>query len=106
MFSKNGKRMLELFEEEISGLEWGRDLGTMSWYEASVHYECIHGWRLPTIDELKNAYNKKLEGFDEHTFWSANMIDHRRCWTLSFKGEAKIEFKLNQCHTRFCRNKN
>jgi hypothetical protein len=99
-------KKLKLFEEETSGLEWSRNIGSMSWHKASFHIECVHGWRLPTIDELKHAYNEETEGFDEHSFWTSNMIDQRLCWVFSFKGEVRKEQKMNHCYTRFCRNKN
>jgi hypothetical protein len=57
-------------------LEWQQNSPEklMNWDEAD---ECVkslgEGWRLPTIEELKDAFNNKIEGFKSDYYWTLNV---------------------------------
>lgn len=63
---------------ESSKLEWGPDLGEMSWDEAQtkiaeLNTELTEGeklWRLPTTTELEKEF-KNSTGFSETNYWSS-----------------------------------
>ena len=44
----------------------------MSWDQADEYAKSLgDGWRLPTVEELKNAYNNKVRGFKPDYYWSS-----------------------------------
>ena len=66
---------------ESSKLEWGPDLGQLSWNTAQVKIEKLNKdlkkgekpWRLPTKDELVAEFNKAGKtpaGFERRYYWS------------------------------------
>ena len=67
---------------ESSKLEWGPELGPMSWYDAQKKIiklnkslpEGEKPWRLPTKDELRAEFKKNGStptGFQEQSYWSS-----------------------------------
>ena len=81
------KREIEKAESiESSKLEWGPDLGTMSWRQAKVEIKKLNKglkwgekkWRLPEKDELVAVFEKKrsaLADFNDRftsEYWSGN----------------------------------
>lgn len=48
----------------------------MSWDEATKYADSLntmseYGWRLPTIEELEEAYNNKIVEFQSYSYWSS-----------------------------------
>lgn len=46
----------------------------MTWWQAYTLQ--INGWRLPTLKELEDADNNKIEGFLSTFFWTNNEPEH------------------------------
>ena len=65
-----------------------KDLGQMNWEEAKKACADLgDGWRLPTIDELKDMYqyrNKKKCGFKYSNYWSGTEYSNTHSWCSSF----------------------
>ena len=69
-------------------LEWGPDLGQMSWNEAQVKIAELNAnlaegekpWRLPTVEELETEFKKTNStpfGFRPDAYWSGDSVpDH------------------------------
>lgn len=70
---------------EASKIEWGPELGQMSWYDAhneiirlnnSDHEKRRLYWRLPTVMELREKFTKTdpvSEGFSPGDYWSGTI---------------------------------
>ena len=65
-------------------IEW-KDIGNynLNWYQAKDLEQ--DGWRLPTLWELKNAFDNKIEGFKPFSYWSS---------TPAFGGEMAYHFNF------------
>jgi hypothetical protein len=65
---------LPIVREEKLKLEWQENPSEkpMNWYEAIKYADLLgEGWRLPTKEELKEAYDSKIEGFKKSlAYWS------------------------------------
>lgn len=67
---------VKLKVEEKPKLEWQENISkeSMTWGEAMGYAKSLgDGWRLPTIEELKEAYDNKLEGFAHYNYWSSSI---------------------------------
>lgn len=76
-------------EEETIKLEWQDNPPEkpMSWHDAMEYARTLgYGWRLPTKEELKDAYYNKLEGFQSSNYWSSSMYaqDTNNAWYVDF----------------------
>ena len=63
----------------------------MTWDEATQYADSLntmsdYGWRLPTIKELKEAYDSKLDGFESDFYWSSSTFTQNinDAWYLDF----------------------
>lgn len=59
----------------------------MTWHEATEYAKTLgDGWRLPTIEELKYAYDNKLKGFTHFNYWSSTIhtTDASLVWCVNF----------------------
>lgn len=94
------KSGIEWYDTIVSRMDWESAMDIQKLYEAD-------GWRLPTVDELKTAYEKADNGFQREGFYlsSDTAINDSHVWALSFaNGELKIEGKTNsECRVKFCR---
>jgi len=81
---------------ESSKLEWGPELGQMSWNDAQekiteLNAKLAEGekpWRLPTKDELETKFKKggpSITGFQKDFYWS-NSDDGRWAWAFLSDG--------------------
>lgn len=79
--------------EEKPKLEWQENPPEklMTWDEATQYADSLntmseYGWRLPTKEELKNAYVNDLEGFDSTDYWSSSTYaqDTTNAWYVDF----------------------
>ena len=75
-------------------LEWEQNPPSkpMTWDEATQYADSLntmsdYGWRLPTIKELKEAYDSKLEGFRSSNYWSSSTYVQLTnfAWNVNFK---------------------
>ena len=56
-------------------LEWEQipSKNPMTWEEAMEYAKSLgDGWRLPTIEELEEAYNNKIVEFQSYSYWSSS----------------------------------
>jgi hypothetical protein len=70
---------------DISELEWSETLKTkLTWDEATSNTPS--GWRLPTMQELYTACQKKLPNFDEDYYWSSteDFKNSNKAWVSDF----------------------
>ena len=57
-------------------LEWQQNSSEkpITWDEANEYVKSLgEGWRLPTIEELKDAFDNKIEGFKSDYYWTSNV---------------------------------
>jgi len=80
----------EIYKTEVKekvtsvNIQW-KDTGSynLNWYQAKDLEG--DGWRLPTLWELKNAYDNRVEGFKPFSYWSS---------TPAFGGEMTYHFNF------------
>lgn len=75
MFKENLIPTIFVREIEEPKLEWQENSPTypMTWDEAMSYAKSLgDGWRLPTVEELKEAYDNKVEGFQSDGYWSSS----------------------------------
>ena len=75
-------------------LEWEQNplSNRMTWGEAMEYAESLNtisdydGWRLPTKEELKHAYDNNLEGFWSYNYWSSSTYAQNTnlAWNVNF----------------------
>lgn len=56
-------------------IKWQNDppKKSMNWHKAIEYSESLgNGWRLPTTDELIDAYDNNIEGFQAIHYWSSS----------------------------------
>lgn len=85
-------------------LEWGKSSDKeMTWKEAKEWCE-KQGGRLPTIVELLEAYQGKVEGFEKDFYWSSSEGYSTCAWSLYFTGGVIYGYnKSNPLYVRVCR---
>ena len=71
-------------------LEWQQNPPTnrMNWNEALDYAKSLgEGWRLPTKEELKHAYDNNLECFSSSNYWSSSTYAQLTnfAWNVNFK---------------------
>ena len=95
-------------------LEWEQNAPSdpMTWDEATQYAESLntmsdYGWRLPTKEELKDAYDNNLEGFPSSYYWSSGTYpqDTDFAWFVSFSnGYVYHYFKTSYYYVRCVRD--
>lgn len=75
--------------KENSKLKWEENPSKelMTWDEAMNYAKSLgDGWRLPTIEELKEAYKSKVKGFYRFFYWSSSTCsqDTSSAWVVAF----------------------
>ena len=83
------KREPKYKDIQKSKLEWEQNpfKRPMSWYQAMIYIDSLgDGWRLPTIEELRNAYNIGAVDFQKNFYWSSSMYTQEttNAWYMSF----------------------
>lgn len=91
--------------EEKLKLEWENpSKNFMTWDESMSYAKSLgDGWRLPTIQELKEAYESNVQGFFGRSYWSLSTLgrDNNRVWCLKiWNGERGCDYKM---HTNWVR---
>jgi len=67
-------------------IEWGPEAPQkMTWYEGIDWCNLLgDGWRLPTIGELRRAYEQDVAGFAPDIYWSSSEGSSTLAWSQSF----------------------
>jgi hypothetical protein len=99
---------------ESSKLEWGADLGEMSWYTGEEEIAKLNGnlseeekkWRFPTVEELQAEFkktNSKPAGFESENYWSgatdpddSNGVGSDAYIVVMYKGDLISGVKSNE----------
>jgi hypothetical protein len=91
-------------------LEWQQNPPEkpMSWYEAIEYTKSLgEGWRLPTVEELKEAYDNNVEGFQSFVYWSSSTYAQPTigAWGVSFSdGDVDYYYKTGNFYVRCVRD--
>jgi hypothetical protein len=88
-------------------IEWGPEAPRpMSWQEATEWSESLgDGWRLPTIGELRIAYEQNVEGFASSSYWSSSEYNSSTAWLQYFlTGLQYYDYKYYNLRVRACRD--
>lgn len=110
MFKENLMPTIFVREIEEPNLEWEKKPSEelMTWDEAMEYARTLgKDWRLPTKEELKEALDNKVEGFNLDFYWSSNIYvqDTSYAWILNFYTEDMFyEEKTNNSYVRCVRN--
>lgn len=77
-------------------LEWEENppSNLMTWNKANEYADSLgNGWRLPTIKELEEAYDSKIEGFQSFNYWSSikYVQNTNYVWNVDF-GNGFVDF--------------
>lgn len=97
-------------EKKSMKLEWEGNPPTniMNWYEAMEYAKSLDdGWRLPTIEELKEVYDSKLDGFRSYNYWSSTIadLDTLNAWYVNFSdGVGHYYYKKGRVFVRCVRD--
>jgi hypothetical protein len=95
-------------QQIIQGIEWGKTADCrLNWEDAKKWCEKQgEGWRLPTLEELKQAYDDKVEGFvTKDAYWSSNENDTNYAWFQYFiSGTQTYNDKTNTNYVRCVRS--
>ena len=86
-------------------LEWKEtESKRMTWDEAKGLE--IDRWRLPTVAELKKAFNDKIVGFELDRYWSSVtwIGNNNKLFYFDFSdGYANYDYKTSDFWVRLCR---
>lgn len=87
---------LTIAREEKPKLEWEENppSNLMTWNKANEYADSLgNGWRLPTIKELEEAYDSKIEGFQSFNYWSSikYVQNTNYVWNVDF-GNGFVDF--------------
>jgi hypothetical protein len=88
-------------------IEWGPEApSTLPWQEAIDWCKTMgDGWRLPTIGELRIAYEQNVEGFASSSYWSSSEYDSNHAWYQYFyNGYQNYTNKTTNPRVRACRD--
>lgn len=85
------------------------DLGPMTWNEAMQVPETLgEGWRIPSLDELKQMYARIGQGADnagrfaDEFYWSATPFDDNQAMVVRFSdGNASFHYNSRGTHRQF-----
>jgi hypothetical protein len=86
-------------------IEWGPEAPQkMTWYEGIGWCNSLgDGWRLPTIGELRIAYEQNVEGFAPDIYWSSSQYYSNYAWTQYFyNGYQHYYYKYSNLRVRAC----
>ena len=79
----------------------------MTWDEAMEYAKSLgDGWRLPSKEELKEAYDNKIEGFKSGYYWSSSTYvkSTTNAWGVGlFNGSVNSYSKANGYYVRCVR---
>ena len=65
-------KTLKSSQDIINESEWSiEDYRELTWTMANKHANKSKGWRLPTLEELENAYNQNKDFFVHGTYWTS-----------------------------------
>lgn len=90
----------------VIALEWGPEAEKpMTWHEAMEWAESLgNGWRLPTIVELRMAYEFDVGGFSPDYYWSSSEDSADDAWGQYFNfGYQEYYDKRNKKRVRAVR---
>jgi hypothetical protein len=88
-------------------IEWGPEApSTLPWQEAIDWCKTMgDGWRLPTIGELRIAYEQNVGGFASSLYWSSSEYNSLVAWYQTFSnGVQDYAFKYYNLRVRACRD--
>ena len=100
---------VKLKAEEKPKLEWQENSPnqSMTWEQANAYAkELGKGWRLPTIEELKEAYESNVGGFQSKFYWSSSALSQNTnyVWLIDFyNGHINDFSKLDTYYVRCVR---
>lgn len=109
MFKENLMPTIFVREIEEPKLEWQSNPpdNLMTWDEAMSYAKSLgDGWRLPTIEELKYAYNN-VQGFQSSYYWSSSTYaqDINDAWGVNFSyGYVNYGSKADSLYVRCVRD--
>ena len=102
------KEQTEWITQEIPAktIEWGKSSDKeMTWEESKKWCEA-QGGRMPTIQELLEAYHGKVEGFVSTNYWSSSEFLASYAYYLYFgNGNVYFNLKSNSYYVRCVRDK-
>ena len=75
-----------IMEIPYQKLEWGNTCNKeLNWEDAKKWCEEQgEGWRLPTRQELSEAYEQKISGFSTNLYWSSTEYYSSNAWSQYF----------------------
>ena len=90
----------------MDNMEWSEYLGAMPWHKAKAYAENL-GMRLPTVKELKSAYEagitKEWEE-DGHWYWTSEEYSAERAYNFYIvNGLSYYDLKVFNVHVRCIR---
>jgi len=88
-------------------IEWGPEAPLpMTWEKAGDWCKSLgDGWRLPTIGELRRAYEQNVAGFASSSYWSSSEGSSNTAWNQSFgDGYQYYDTKYHDLRVRACRD--
>jgi hypothetical protein len=88
-------------------IEWGPEAPRpMSWQEAIDWCKSMgDGWRLPTIGELRIAWEQNVEGFASSSYWSSSEGNSNNAWSQYFGSGYQYDGnKDDDVRVRACRD--
>lgn len=110
VFKRNRIPTIFVREIEEPKLEWQENSPTypMNWNEANEYAKSLgDGWRLPTVEELKEAYDNNVQGFQSNFYWSSSTYAQSTndAWFVDFyNGSVYDNIKTLNYYVRCVRN--
>ncbi len=101
---KDEKTIMEIPYQK---LEWGKTCDKkLNWEEAKKWCEEQgEGWRLPTRQELLEAYEQKMSGFTANGYWSSTGHSSSYAWYQGFGGGNQLtSYKNSDLYVRCIRS--
>ena len=85
-------------------LEWkDSEPSSMTWYKAD---ELSEEWKLPTLKQIRDAFNNKTKGFEDKCYWvkDEKEDDLEKAWYFDFENNESSNINKNFYFlVRFCR---
>ena len=86
---------------KLPTLQWKDEFELWNWYDAMNLQR--NGWKMPTIQELIEAGEDKIPGFNGK-YWSSNLITNdSKLMAYCFNGEIVMDKQSNKNHVKLCR---